>query len=195
MARLGIRPTISLPTMDDAVAFGFALDHFEDAMQRSLLEVGHVDGNLREMARAEVHAHGLYVTQAAIREADVLADFFGDFDVGSIEVDIVGDEKFARADDSSSGGGMQALVADVRSAIGIFRHFGEQAFKLAFADIFKIGAFGALRGSLVEIDGNFVALPDFAADFFREGHAIFDGDAFDGDEWDYVGCAHARMCA
>ena len=81
------------------------------------------------------------------------------------------------------------------SAVGVFWHFCEQAFELAFANVFEVGAFGTLRGGFVEIDGNFVTLPDFAADFFREGYAIFDGDAFDGDERDNVGCAHAGMRA
>ena len=34
----------------DAVTLGFALYHFEDAMKWSLFEIGHVDGDLRELS-------------------------------------------------------------------------------------------------------------------------------------------------
>ena len=70
-----------------------------------------------------------------------------------------------------------------------------QSFELAFADIFEVRALGALRSGFVKIDRNFVALPDFAAHFFRERHAIFDGDAFHGDEWHHVRGAEARVRA
>ena len=143
----------------------------------------------------KIHAHGLHVTQAAIREADVLADFFRDFEVGRIQVDVVCHQEFARADDGRPGGGMQPGFADVWRAIGILGDFGEQAFELAFANIFQVAAFGALRGGFVEINGNAIALPNFAADFFRKRDAVFDADAFDGNKWHHVGRAHARMRA
>ena len=69
---------------------------------------------------------------------------------------------------------MQSRLANVGSAVGIAKHFFAQALELAFADIFEVGAFGPLRRRFVEIDGDAVALPDFAADFFRERDAIFD---------------------
>ena len=87
------------------------------------------------------------------------------------------------------------MFADVRRAIGIFGNFGEQAFKLAFANIFQVVALRALRGGFIEIDRNFVALPNFAADFFRQSDAVFDADAFNRDERHDVGRTHARMRA
>ena len=78
---------------------------------------------------------------------------------------------------------------------GLLKNFFAQAFELAFADIFEVGALGALRRSFVEINGNAVALPDFAANFFRERDAVFDRDAFDGNERHYVGRAQARVRA
>ncbi len=47
------------------VELGFALDHFEDAVQRRLLEVGQVDGDLRKAPSLQVHAHRFHVTQPA----------------------------------------------------------------------------------------------------------------------------------
>ena len=61
---------------------------------------------------------------------------------------------------------MQGRVADIRSAIGILGHLDEQAFELAFANIFQVGAFRALRRGFVKINRNFVALPNFAPYFF-----------------------------
>ena len=69
---------------------------------------------------------------------------------------------------------MQPGFADIWRAIGIFGDFGEQAFELALANIFQVAAFGALRGGFVEINRNVIALPNFAADFFRERDAVFD---------------------
>ena len=65
----------------DAVAFRFALDHFEHAMDGRLLEISQVNGNLRQVASAQVHSHGFHVTQAAVREPNILADAIGDADV------------------------------------------------------------------------------------------------------------------
>ena len=90
---------------------------------------------------------------------------------------------------------MQARFAHVRRAVGIAKHFLAQALELALADIFEVGALGPLRRRFVEINRDAVALPDFAAHFFREHDAILDGDAFDGNERDHVGCAEPRMRA
>ncbi len=54
---------------------------------------------------------------------------------------------------------------------------------------------GRCGGGFVEIDGNFEAFPDFAADVFGERDAILDGDAFDRNEGNYVGGAKAGMRA
>ena len=88
---------------------------------------------------------------------------------------------------------MQARIAHVRRAVGIAKHFFAQALELALADIFEVGAVGPLRRGFVEIHRDAVAFPDFAAHFFREHDAILDGDAFDGDERDHIGCAKPRM--
>ena len=116
-------------------------------------------------------------------------------DVGRVEVDVVGDQEFARADHGGAGRRMQARLADIRRAVGIVQHFFAQAFELPFADIFEIRALGPLRGRFVEIDGNAIALPDFARRFLGESDAIFDRDAVDRDEGNHIGRADARMRA
>ena len=102
---------------------------------------------------------------------------------------------FARADDGCAGGGMHARFAE----IGLARRDGgdllANAFKLAAADVLEILALGCGGGRFVEIDGNREALPDFVADVPGHGDAVFNGDAFDGNEGNDVGGAHARMRA
>jgi len=60
-----------------------------------------------------------------------------DGDVGGVQIDIVSDQEFARADYGSAGGGMKTLLANVGSTIGLRGHFFEQAFELALANIFR----------------------------------------------------------
>src|SRR3984957_378256 len=90
---------------------------------------------------------------------------------------------------------MQRGVADVGSAVGIVGNFGEQPFELALANSFEIGAVGTLGRGFVKINRNFVAVPDFTADLFGQGHAVFDGNTFHRDKGDDVGGAHARVRA
>ena len=93
----------------------------------------------------------------------VLAMRLGDGDVGRVEVDVVGDQKLARAGDDGAGGGMAARVADIRIARRDGAHFLQQRFELAAADVLQVGAFRAARGGLVEIDRDFQLAPDFVA--------------------------------
>ena len=47
----------------------------------------------------------------------------------------------------------------------------------------------------IKIHGDLKALPYLLTHIASHGHAIFDGDAIDGDKGDDVGCAHARVRA
>ncbi len=87
---------------------------------------------------------------------------------------------------------MHARFADIGTARGIRGNLGPDAFKLAAADVFEPLPFRSSGSRLVEVDGNLIALPDLSADVVRHGHAVFNGDAVDGDEGDYVGGSHAR---
>lgn len=82
------------------------------------LVVGEIHGNLGEAAGVEHDAHGLKVGEAAGAGADLAGDGLGDFEVGSFEVDVVGDEEFTGADDGGAGGGVELAGAEVGSAQG-----------------------------------------------------------------------------
>ena len=90
---------------------------------------------------------------------------------------------------------MATRVADIRIARRHGAHLLQQGFELTAADVLQVGAFGAARGGLVEVDRNLQLAPDFVAQAFGELDALFQGDAFDGDEGDHVGRADARVRA
>ena len=165
----------------DAIAFGFALDHLEGAEDGSALKVGEVHGNLGQVARLQVHAHGLDVAQAAAGKTDSLADFLGDADVAGVQVDVVSDQKLPRPDHSGAGGGVQARLANVGRALRVGDDFLAQALELSATDVLQVGALRAGGGFLVEIDGNLVAFPDLFAHLPGQLDAVLDGDAFDGE--------------
>src|SRR5208282_2077911 len=162
-------------------------------MDGRLFEVGEIHRDLGQAANGK--SCTLDETESAIRKAHGLGDFLRDVDVGRVEEDVVGDEKLARSHDGCSGGGMNARFAEVGAAGGIGRYLVANAFKLPAANVFQILAFGGGRSRLVEIDRDLIALPDLLADVTRHGYTIFKGDAFDGDEGDDIGCAHARVRA
>src|SRR6202046_4415881 len=164
-------------------------------MNGRLLEIRQVDGNLRQIASAQIHSHGLHVSQPAIRETDILPDAISDADIRSIQVDVVGNQKFARANHRSSGGRVKALLTNVRSAVRIPRDLFKQAFELPLSDTFKVRAFRSLRCGFVEIYRNAKPVPDFASNFLGQSNTILDGHAFDGNEGNNVRRAHARMCS
>ena len=116
-------------------------------------------------------------------------------DVRRIEVDVVGDQKLARAGDDGAGGGVADRVADIRIARRHGAHLLHQRFELAAADVLQVGAFGTPRGGLVKIDRNLQLAPDLGAQALGELDALFQRDAFDGDEGHHVGRADARVRA
>ena len=90
---------------------------------------------------------------------------------------------------------MQPRIAHVRRSIGITQHLFQQAFELPAADVFKIRALGPLSRRFVEIHRDSVALPDLASDVPRDGHAILDRCAFQGNKRNYVRRAQPGMLA
>src|SRR5579871_2940096 len=164
-------------------------------MHGGLFEVGEIDGDLCQIAGLEVDAHRFHVAQAAAGEANGFGDFVGYGNVGSVEVDVVGHEEFARPDDGDARGGMEFWFANVGLAIVIAFEFVAKTFELAAADIFKVHAIGPGGGGFVEIDGNAVTLPDFVAYAASERDTVFEREALDGNEGDDVGGADARVRA
>src|SRR6185312_7902137 len=68
-------------------------------------------------------------------------------------------------------------------------------FKLTTANVFEIDSIGTLCRGFVVIDRNLEFGPDLIADAFGELDAIFESDAFDGNERHHVGSADTGMRA
>ena len=71
----------------------------------------------------------------------------------------------------------------------------QQRFELAAANVLQVGALGTARGGFVEVDRDLQLVPDLGAEALGELDALFEGDAFDGDEGHHVGRADARVRA
>src|SRR5262249_45259235 len=67
------------------------------------------------------------------------------------------------------------------------------ALKLSAANVLQILALRRSRGSLVEIDGNPMPLPNLLADVTSHGNAVFNAHTFDWNERNNISCAEARM--
>ena len=140
---------------------GMDLTHGGDA------EVGDVHADLG--AAVGEYADGLDPVQTTVGGADVAGDGPGGGDVGLVEMDVVGDQKAARSDDTGSGSFMEFGTADVGAAGGVALDGIAEALKLAAANIFKLDTvWPGGRGS-VEVDGDAVATPDEEAGLTGRG--------------------------
>ena len=126
--------------------------------------------------------------------ADRRGNLLRDVEPIGCQVDVVGDERHARADHGRAG----AWVRRGRTEIGRpphRRHLGGQPLELAAADILEVLA-GRIRGGfLVEIDRDLEARRHLGSDFLRERHAVGHGHAFNRHERHHVDGAQPRMLA
>ncbi len=89
----------------------------------------------------------------------------GDVEVRAFEPDVPGDEKVARADDTSPGGGMAA-----------FANIGRRTFAGETTDILEIAAFRGSGGVFVKEDRQAKALPKLPTEGAGEVDAFRHGD-------------------
>ena len=90
---------------------------------------------------------------------------------------------------------MQFRVAEVRLARRVRLHLFADALELPTPHVFQVLTRRRLRGRLVQIHRDFVALPDFFSHAARHGHAVFQGHAFDRDKRNDIRRAQTRMRA
>src|ERR1700730_15820610 len=93
------------------------LDGGVDVAHGSEVEVGDVHADLR--ATIGNDADGFDSVETAVGGADVAGDGAGGGDVGSFEVDVVGDEEAAGSDGTGPGGLVKFGSADVGAAGGV----------------------------------------------------------------------------
>src|SRR5204862_194406 len=155
----------------NTVTCRFPFDELENARDGRLLEVGEIHGNLRQPTHQKSSA--FHEAKAAGGLAHRLSDFPCYSDVGGIQKNVVGDEKFTRAHHGGPRGRMHGGFAKIGLAVRVGSDFGADAFELSATDVFEILAFRADGGGFVEIDRNRVALPNLLADLTGNGDAIF----------------------
>src|SRR5437763_4535330 len=105
-------------------------------MDRRLLEVSQIHGNLRQTPHQETSA--LYEPQSSTGKAHCFGDLLRDIYIGGVQKDVVGDQEFARTDDRGACGGMHPRLAEVGLARRVGGDVRTDAFKLAAPDVLEI---------------------------------------------------------
>src|SRR5688500_16750707 len=135
-----------------AVALGLALDEIEHAEDWRLLVIGEIHRHLDDAAILERNAHRLDVAQPAAAHAYRGGDFLGDVEPIGGEIDVVGDERHARADHRRPGALMRGGRAKVRRPSRLL-HLRGETFELPAADVFEVFPRRVRRSVLIQIDG------------------------------------------
>src|SRR5258708_7293170 len=157
------------------------------------VEIGDIHADLR--AAVGDNADGFDSVQAAVGGADIAGDGASGGDVGSLEVNVVGNEEAAGSDGAGSGGLVEVGAADVGAARGVAAGSVAQTFELTAAHVFELNAVGAGGSGSVKVDGYAVASPDEEAGLTGEDGALGERRSAYGDEGDDVGGADAGMDA
>src|SRR5579859_252656 len=90
---------------------------------------------------------------------------------------------------------MAAWITKIRTARRVDQNVLTQAFKLAATDIFQVLPIRIGGSRFIEIHRNLKALPYLLSNLAGDGHAVFNGDAFNRNKWNHIGRADARMRA
>ena len=89
-----------------------------------------------------------------------------------VQIDVVCDKRFSRANGGCASRGMNASFSEIRLPVRVGRDFAAQAFELAAPDVFQILAIGPGGGSFVQIDRDSEPVGDVAPDPFRNLNAF-----------------------
>ncbi len=178
----------------DSVARGLGLHRLEDPEEGGPLEVGHVDRDLGQVALLKHHSHRLHEAVAAAAVADGLGDALRHFEVRGAQVDVVGDERHARADDAGSRRRVGSRGAEVRGPLRVAHLLG-QPLELPPADVLEVAAMRRGRRLLVQEDGDAESLRDRLTHLPGQGDAVGHGRSLDRDEGHDVHRSQTRVLA
>ncbi len=143
---------------------------------------------------ASANPHRLDEPVAAAALADGGGDLLRDVEPIGREVDVVGDERHARADDDGAGAGMRRRGAEVGRPARR-GHLGRQPLELAAPDVLEVPA-GRIGGCLlVQVHRHAEARRDGGAGLPGQRHAVGHRRALDRHEGDDVDGAQARVLA
>lgn len=173
----------------------FVLDGRKDGVERGDFKIGEVHRDLGHAAGMEHHAHRFDVRQATRGCADAAGDLFSDGKVSGLEVDVVGQQVFAGADDCCSGSWVKRGTTEVRVTGRIGKNGLAEGFKATLANDFEAFALGTEGGGFVEVDGNLQLCPNALTELMGKDGALVERDALDGDQGNHVGGANAGVDA
>ena len=163
-------------------------------MHRRLLVIGEVHRHLDDAAVFERDAHRLDEAESAGAMTDGAGDLLRHVEPVGREIDVVGDERHARADNDCAGGGMRARRTEVGRPVRR-RHLRGETLEFPPPDVLEIPP-RRCRGRLfIQEHRNLESRGDFSGRVSRECHALGHRHALDGDERHHVHGAEARVLA
>ena len=183
------------PPNRHAVGGGFARHGVKDRAERSRLEIRQVHRDLCAVLRFQFQAHRFNTWKAAARGPDLLCNLFRERDVGRVQVDIISNQKFARAHHRRAGSRVEGVFAEVGPPIGIRLYLLAHAFELPLADVLKISPLRPARRGLVKKGRDLKAPPGSFRHLLGDAHAIVKRHAEDRDKGDDVGRSQPRVRA
>ncbi len=188
----------------------------EDDVDRRRLVVREVDRDLGHPVILDVPADGLDLLELA-RDLDRVAagvlddvavlvalgpaalaqaqgDLVGQLAVAGVEVEVVGDQELAGADDGRPGLGIEDGLAEIRGPARVLELLGKP-FVFAGPDRGQVPALGLAGRGLIEVDGNAQLGGDPAPELAGQPDAVLHRHAGDRDEGADVGRADAAVGA
>ena len=121
-------------------------------------------------------------------------DFLRDVEPVGVEVDVVGDERHARADHGGARRRVRLRRAEIRRPFRR-RHLRREPLELAAADVLEVPARRSGRGLLVQIDRHAESFGDRRAHVARQRRALLQRDPFDRHEGHDVHRSETRVLA
>ena len=170
-------------------------NHFKYFPDGRFLIIGQVHGNLHDVALGQIDAQRLAILESAALLTDGARDLLRNGKIVGVQVDVICDQREARADGDNAAGGMRCgmfLIAVIGNPLRIL-HLFCHAFEFALAAGGEISSLFLGRGIFIQIAGHADFLPDALGDDLGNLDAFLGGHAAAGDEGDYVGSTHAGM--
>src|SRR5205807_1837173 len=132
---------------------------------------------------------------AAAGKADGARNVLCDGCIGSVQLHIACNQNLSRAHRNRASRSMQPWSADVRRVVRIAWKGIAESLELSLAHGLEWNTLRPQCSSLIKVDGNFVAPPDFVTRAMRDFDAFFHCDAAHRHKGKHVGGPDARMHA
>lgn len=191
--RLGGCQPHDLGTDDrDAGALRFRPDAFENAMERRLPVVGHIDRHLNLFPLRQINGHRLDEAKASADVSDRPGDALRDGHVPRPEIDVVGDQRRPSTDRHDARGRMRSIRPKIRLPLRVL-HFLRETLEFSLPDFRQVAPPLRGRGVLIQKDRNPVPLRNLRADLSRELDTLGLRGGLDRNQRHDIDGAHAGV--